>query len=999
MFKIGDILKTGISIFLVFVMLISVAGADNPAILKTDDTKKIDNIKNETIDKTSKSYIDFTNTNIIGVKISEDATELNKYTITKTGHEIKIHREDPTVNDKKQHTKVKLQFDEKTFTDIDVDKDGVIGYLRSVDGSVQEYKEIKISDITTGKKSILVTELSDVVIDGHTGYYIVNSYNVTSGSSITIGSSSGYDSTTMTISGTVPASVTGIPTSGLWAHYPLNSNANDDSGNNRNGVAGGITYSNGGAVFGGPSSKSNISLPSMSPAVNASFTIVADADMDYCTILSQGATLSYDVPPGFRFGQYGNYISDYNTFGRGHTPTVNNNRHIAALTYNSTHLASRTNGVKDKTTTISGIPYLGTMANNAKIGARLEYDELIYSTGTVYDLAIYSRALNLSENTQTFTKYGGVSITASPYTGGAAFMPYNVSSGTEKTITLSPVPETIKLYNTAFTTLSHITFKKYFQENYTLVTENVIGSTYHCDIQLIPAQNSSGGTIIKSIIPTGFYGTATLNSTDTGASINQNSTHFTITTGALTAGSTYTYNVEMYKYRTESRYQKVGAQQNVSQTMATNYNIPSDGIKSLTIDISTTAGSDPYSEIAATNPTAWYKLDNTTGSTIIDSSGHGYNGIAYNSPTWVTGKYNNAMYFDGVNDYTTTTVYPSNESGTIITTFKVTAPGENASYIFGCINSSAPIRRCYISLDASGKISAGIGGSSYGFLYSDIVPQINRYYVVEAKYNTSTIVLLVDNQIKMTLARTGSVPVLAMSIGAARTQTAAAMLYTNCVVDNTLYYNRMLNTTEDSIIYYDILEQLRAKSNANSTYSTYWNSTDDNNLAIPYDSSDGAVSSISFNVPVNVTQNGVTIRYYNQTVSPFTPTLKATISNTTGDNYNIVESVNSQRKLVNFKHQPGHDYTGYTIFGGRVAGYLGPVTLQSNQSAATLSRNDTSYMIETGALTANEWKYYNVTMQPTGTDKVVPESYIVVSLSALAAAVAAYVYQRRDRRR
>src|SRR3989338_8603814 len=45
-----------------------------------------------------------------------------------------------------------------------------------------------------------------------------------------------------------------------------------------------------------------------------------------------------------------------------------------------------------------------------------------------------------------------------------------------------------------------------------------------------------------------------------------------------------------------------------------------------------------------------WKLDETTGTIAADSAGTS-NGTLTNGPTWVTGKLNNALSFDGTNDY------------------------------------------------------------------------------------------------------------------------------------------------------------------------------------------------------------------------------------------------------------------------------------------------------------------------------------------------------------
>jgi hypothetical protein len=49
--------------------------------------------------------------------------------------------------------------------------------------------------------------------------------------------------------------------------------------------------------------------------------------------------------------------------------------------------------------------------------------------------------------------------------------------------------------------------------------------------------------------------------------------------------------------------------------------------------------------------TAWWKLDEGTGTKAVDATDSGYNGTLKNGPTWVKGFKGNALKFDGTNDY------------------------------------------------------------------------------------------------------------------------------------------------------------------------------------------------------------------------------------------------------------------------------------------------------------------------------------------------------------
>jgi hypothetical protein len=47
----------------------------------------------------------------------------------------------------------------------------------------------------------------------------------------------------------------------------------------------------------------------------------------------------------------------------------------------------------------------------------------------------------------------------------------------------------------------------------------------------------------------------------------------------------------------------------------------------------------------------WWKFDETSGTVAYDSSGNGNNGNLTGGPTWVTGKIDGALSFDGLDDY------------------------------------------------------------------------------------------------------------------------------------------------------------------------------------------------------------------------------------------------------------------------------------------------------------------------------------------------------------
>ncbi len=54
--------------------------------------------------------------------------------------------------------------------------------------------------------------------------------------------------------------------------------------------------------------------------------------------------------------------------------------------------------------------------------------------------------------------------------------------------------------------------------------------------------------------------------------------------------------------------------------------------------------------VKASSVVGWWKFDEGSGTTTLDSSGNGNDGTIYGA-TWIAGKYGNALQFDGVDDY------------------------------------------------------------------------------------------------------------------------------------------------------------------------------------------------------------------------------------------------------------------------------------------------------------------------------------------------------------
>lgn len=80
----------------------------------------------------------------------------------------------------------------------------------------------------------------------------------------------------------------------------------------------------------------------------------------------------------------------------------------------------------------------------------------------------------------------------------------------------------------------------------------------------------------------------------------------------------------------------------------------------------------------------WWKMDETGGAGVSDSSGNAFNGTAFNGPTWTSGKIGNAMNFDGSNDYVDlpNSLAVSSSTGSVSMWIKTGANFSDAAHLF-----------------------------------------------------------------------------------------------------------------------------------------------------------------------------------------------------------------------------------------------------------------------------------------------------------------------------
>ncbi len=111
--------------------------------------------------------------------------------------------------------------------------------------------------------------------------------------------------------------------------------------------------------------------------------------------------------------------------------------------------------------------------------------------------------------------------------------------------------------------------------------------------------------------------------------------------------------------------------------------------------------------------TAWLKLDEGSGSTASDSSGNGHTGTLYSSPSWISGKFSNALSFNGSSSYMGISNFSLNSSFSISFWFK----------------------------PASGSLDANQGSYHYAFSWGNIPEStngVNVWFTTASEPNMGT---------------------------------------------------------------------------------------------------------------------------------------------------------------------------------------------------------------------------------------------------------------------
>lgn len=417
-------------------------------------------------------------------------------------------------------------------------------------------------------------------------------------------------------------------------------------------------------------------------------------------------------------------------------------------------------------------------------------------------------------------------------------------------------------------------------------------------------------------------------------------------------------------------FTKTGTSQLVSSTFTTSQTYASNKTSAVLLNVSAPAYVGPYAKIAALTPSAWYRFDNTSGTSAIDFSGHGQTATLINGTTWTIGKYNRAVKLDGIDDYVSipsssyTNFYPS--GGSVITWARLPSSQSSratsniiAKYIGGTPGAGY---RLYVDNEGIIKFEhRATSGTGAGYLtISGSTATDNKYHMYTVVVNNSshTGTMWVDGVQVGTDTWTGDL-INRAAIASVSSSSPSSVITGD--VSDVVYTQLVLNQSMITSLYFDDLQQLQAKTNANATWSPMWNSSANNPIILPKKSTDGLINSLSFKVPVNMTDSaGVTTYYYNQTVGSFTPTTTIMF---TEDITKIFETSTEPYQNISVVQTMLHNATNGNILLDVVSHiWNGSKTFTTNNSNASMTLNATKYKISTGYAKKNKSFSYVISM-------------------------------------
>lgn len=205
--------------------------------------------------------------------------------------------------------------------------------------------------------------------------------------------------------------------------------------------------------------------------------------------------------------------------------------------------------------------------------------------------------------------------------------------------------------------------------------------------------------------------------------------------------------------------------------------------------------SSEVNSIGGANLVGWWKLDETDNNIAPDTSGENNDGTKTNfsssSDGWVSGKVDNALDFDGTDDYLD---IGSNSKldivGPITVSLWVKLTSNKDHNVLSKYTAGTSGYGVYI--DPSRKFYARHDGLASDATASTNTLNLNTFYHLAYTYDGTTLVMYIDNQIETSVPLAGGIVLNANSLKIGRF-TTAGVNYVSGVLDDIRIFNTALN--------------------------------------------------------------------------------------------------------------------------------------------------------------------------------------------------------------
>jgi|GEM_PF-2169717 len=374
--------------------------------------------------------------------------------------------------------------------------------------------------------------------------------------------------------------------------------------------------------------------------------------------------------------------------------------------------------------------------------------------------------------------------------------------------------------------------------------------------------------------------------------------------------------------------------------------------------------SDPYS-INTSGLVGWWHLDETTGTNLADSSGSGNNGTWNGNTTLntTTGKYNNALAFDGINDYVSFAPVNLSQFTVSMWVYPLSTTGSHtliSSGISGNANDS--LLNFYIYTSGTNVYGRYGNGINLSYVTTSSTPFKNNSlnYIVLTLNNTN-LSIYVDGILKKSTPRSYEPYQLSNKLLLGIRKESGTNYPFIGTIDEVLIYNHSLTASEISSLYYTHLQELQITATGNGTPSENWNGTNPINIPSSYTDT---ITGLTYIVPSSATINGIVVNDYRNTTKWNLTATAAFTENTT----TITEASVSGYYYYNGSLLPGMDsdsgqinltITDETFI---TSAHKGSASMTSNNANLSFSYTYPYFKISTGPLNNSSTNTYNITI-------------------------------------